>query len=179
MNGPGKTQIAEYWAARTPVVFDINMCQPSCFACGWWKEGWAEKKEPWEASRLQRCHLAPASLGGRATVENLVLLCAECHRAAPDHVSGEWMIRWVQDREEWIWRRLREFETDVYAPLMRMGASVDDCTRYMDDPKFAERVMRECAAPSGVISMSTAGAVLAQHHLAVTAKPVQLELFAA
>ena len=57
MNGPGKTQIAEYWAARTPVVFDINMCQPSCFACGWWKECWAEKKEPWEASRLQRCHL--------------------------------------------------------------------------------------------------------------------------
>jgi HNH endonuclease len=178
MNGPTKTQIAEHWATR-PDVFSINMDQPSCFACAWWKDGWAERTQPWEAARLQRCHLTPASLGGRATVENLVLLCAECHREAPDHVNGEWMIGWVQDREEWIWRRLREFETEIRASLMRAGASVDDYTRYLDDSKFAERVVRECAAPSGVISMSTAAAVLAQHHLAVTAKPVQLELFAA
>lgn len=178
MNGPGKTLIAEYWATR-PDVFSVNMDQPSCFACSWWRGDWTERRRPWEAARLQRCHLTPASLGGQATVENLILLCAECHREAPDHVNGEWMIRWAQDREEWIWRRLREFETEVLPLLARVGASVDDFARYMDDPKFAERVKRECAAPSAVISMSTVAAVLAQHHRAVTAKPVQLELFAA
>lgn len=61
---------------------------------------WAEAHERcWRCaykSRLQRCHIIPASRGGSGGPDNLVLLCGRCHREAPNVPDSRFM---------WIWLR--------------------------------------------------------------------------
>jgi hypothetical protein len=166
MSVPRKTRIAEYWAARERAVFAVDLLEPACFACGWWQEHWDAQRRPWEAARLQRCHLTPKSLGGPDAVENLVLLCISCHRAAPDHVNPEWMIRWIQSRDDWFIRRWHEIVAEVIQPLAQLGVPPDDATRYLTEPRFRDRVLSECAVHEGQLALSTVTAALVEHHLA-------------
>lgn len=53
----------------------------------------------WNHSRLERCHLVPRMLGGADCPENLVLLCNECHRDAPDVGDASYMLGWMARRE--------------------------------------------------------------------------------
>jgi hypothetical protein len=101
---PSRLQIAEHWAAREPrFVSDIG--EPSCFACGWFREGWHAQgcedacslSRIWTATRgLETAHLVPHMLGGTATAANLVLLCRACHRAAPDYADSQFMLDWMR-----------------------------------------------------------------------------------
>ena len=106
--------INNYWLSR---FWRLEIDYPTCFICG-------------KASRLERCHLIPRSLGGSNELDNLVLLCNEHHRQAPNlALDKEVMLKWIEveaetydhffnmkkdDLSEWIkycsdiWLKLKE-----------------------------------------------------------------------
>lgn len=118
---PHAFEVAEYWASRegceragTLLVYDLG--EPCCFACGWWP-GWLEGDEPegslkhiWTggACGLERCHLTPRAKGGSEHPSNIVLLCPDCHLAAPDCLDPEIMLRWVAAHEPYLIIKQRE-----------------------------------------------------------------------
>jgi len=167
-----KTQVAEYWAARKPAVFFVDLFEPACFACGYWQESWDSKPRPWEAARLQLCHLVPASLGSPDTADNIVVLCAGCHRDAPDHANPEWMIRWILAREDWLSSMARRIDTEVIGPLGLLGVTTEDIMRYLADPRFRDRMMHECTVQAGALSLATMAAAIAEHHSYPHGRPV-------
>lgn len=79
-------EIVDYWARvedECGLAVDWAEAHELCWRCGY-------------KTKLERCHIVPASLGGAATPDNLVLLCRRCHREAPNHQNPEFM---------WIWLR--------------------------------------------------------------------------
>jgi len=58
-------------------------------------EAWG-REHTWERGvTLERAHVIPRSLGGSDEPENIVLLCYECHLAAPDTVEARYMWQWL------------------------------------------------------------------------------------
>lgn len=55
----------------------------------------------WGGEGLDRCHLIPRAKGGPDTPDNLVLLCSECHKEAPDCLDPNIMLRWIARRESY------------------------------------------------------------------------------
>ena len=54
-------------------------------------------------SKLQRCHILAASLGGEDVPSNLFLLCDKCHIESPDTVNATNFYRWViRKRREYL-----------------------------------------------------------------------------
>jgi hypothetical protein len=79
-------EIVAYWSQReceSGLAVDWAEAHERCWRCAY-------------KSRLQRCHIVPASRGGTATPDNLVLLCRRCHREAPNVPDARFM---------WIWLR--------------------------------------------------------------------------
>jgi hypothetical protein len=79
-------KIVDYWAGRESecgLGVDWSEAHSRCWRCGY-------------ESTLQRCHIVPASRGGTKEPSNLVLLCARCHREAPNISDPRFM---------WIWLR--------------------------------------------------------------------------
>lgn len=106
MNLPSKWQLAQHWLASferhiyAPRFHDLE--SPCCSACGWFSEAW-EKTSPrasWERAKLERAHIVPRSHGGPGTPENIILLCAPCHLAAPDWHEPSEMALWIAERPE-------------------------------------------------------------------------------
>lgn len=56
---------------------------------------WSDKKV---ASKLNRCHIVPAMLGGGDKPSNLFLLCERCHVESPDTSNPANFYRWVAKR---------------------------------------------------------------------------------
>lgn len=60
---------------------------------------WAAVDRAWNRAKvLQACHIVPEALGGKETVENLFLLCPECHDLAPDTAFPEQFLRWAANQ---------------------------------------------------------------------------------
>jgi HNH endonuclease len=96
-------QIAAYWEGRklpgTDYVPCIDAGEPDCFACGTWgrydAKAWG-REHTWERGvTLERAHVVPRSLDGSDDPENIVLLCHECHLAAPDTAEPQYMWQWL------------------------------------------------------------------------------------
>lgn len=106
---PSKTGIFEYWKERLFVhgLF-IDWGEPSCWVCGFHygakydikcsDASWEEIHDCWERIPLQRCHIVPRSLGGSDTVENLFLMCRECHDLAPNTNIPEIFFEWSRSQ---------------------------------------------------------------------------------
>ena len=78
--------IVSYWSQHEDeccLGIDWSEAHERCWRCAY-------------KTRLQRCHIIPASRGGSATADNLVLLCRRCHREAPNVPDPRFM---------WIWLR--------------------------------------------------------------------------
>lgn len=80
---PKLVDIHNNWLYR----FDwLEEDSPSCFVCGYYNS-------------LEKCHLIPRALGGTNDLDNLVVLCQEHHRNAPNtSISKSVMLNWI-DRE--------------------------------------------------------------------------------
>lgn len=107
-----KGQVFEYWK-NSKEIFIIDWGEPMCWACH--KPTYSpledsletyKNSEPYElwqtANELEICHIIPISLGGSDDPFNLVLLCKECHKKAPDTTSRELFIDWVRNKKEWL-----------------------------------------------------------------------------
>lgn len=97
-------QIVGYWAeGGHDLAVDWREAHERCWRCGY-------------RSRLEVCHIVPASLGGSDTADNLVLLCGRCHREAPNHQDPQYLWRWLRatsaafDDTYWTIRGWAEFE---------------------------------------------------------------------
>ena len=99
-------QIVSFWRARAnPPHIQIEWSQAHrrCWRCA------AER------SKLERCHIVPASLGGEDVPSNYVLLCAQCHLEAPDVPDPNAMWEWIRDFHDdspiagfhWQWQRMK------------------------------------------------------------------------
>ncbi len=89
---------------------DWDEARTRCWCCGFNR-------------RLQRAHMHPAATGGPNDPGNFVLLCAECHREAPD-LDREAMLTWLRETSSDLhgdrrWRAALEL-------LRRSGISDDD-----------------------------------------------------
>ncbi len=78
--------IADYWEARQPPLLIAVPWIDSCECC--WRCG--------DKGSLQRCHIIPDSRGGSGKPENLLLLCARCHREAPNVADSRFMLAWLE-----------------------------------------------------------------------------------
>ena len=110
MSLPSKLTIAEHWSHHTKTyVCDIG--EPTCFACGNWFNGSYDSgplKSRWDRAPLERCHIVAKQFGGDDSASNIILLCKECHRDQPDVPSYGAVMEWVDGRENWVVKRMRE-----------------------------------------------------------------------
>ena len=91
---PSKAQIVKYWLEELitqhekywmEAAYEEN-CSPSmpqsiCFACG-------------SAIGTERCHIIPKDKGGSDLVNNLHLLCKECHLESEPIIDSEQYLDW-------------------------------------------------------------------------------------
>lgn len=98
--------IVEYWDGKIDEC-DLNVdwseANERC-----WRFGYKRK--------LQRCHIIPDSLGGEDAPYNLVLLCDQCHKEAPNVQDSKFMWDWIKSYHApfydtfWNNRTLDEYE---------------------------------------------------------------------
>jgi hypothetical protein len=84
-------RIVEYWAPRIDecdLPLDWADALDHCWRC------------TENTTRLQRCHIVPASRGGRDEPSNLVLLCTRCHRENPNVSDAAIMWQWIKQSTE-------------------------------------------------------------------------------
>ncbi|MFK2827159.1 HNH endonuclease [Bacillus sp. B190/17] len=122
---PSKAKIFEHWMNWLHKnCFD--WAEPSCWSC---RKYWGDKydiKNPrasrkeiirnWNRVPLQRCHIIPRQFGGSDEVENLFLMCAECHDKAPNTKSREAFLQWTSKQNhsknfyELVMKEIRNYE---------------------------------------------------------------------
>lgn len=91
-------EINNYWLER---FWMLEEDYPTCFICG-------------RDKNLEKCHITPKALGGRDDVDNLVLLCNEHHRQAPNiSLSKEIMLKWIDEESE-TYSRFFHMKTDDF-----------------------------------------------------------------
>src|SRR5262249_7160404 len=104
-NLPSKRLIFDHWKHRLPTVgILIDWGEPSCWACRFHygtkydirrsDASWNEILRGWDRIPLQRCHVVPPSLGGTDDVDNLFLMCRECHDLAPNTCIPAILFEW-------------------------------------------------------------------------------------
>ena len=72
-------------------------------ACHYFEPAWdlmdnESFEDCWQRAPLERAHIVARSQGGTDEVENFVLLCRECHAAAPMVTDRAFMLRWCSGR---------------------------------------------------------------------------------
>jgi hypothetical protein len=104
---PSLWQIAQYWYDRGPLIFDVDLDTPHCFACYRIAPFREEDsfKDRWNgASRwLIRGHLVNRKRDGLDGPQNIAALCNFCHRFMRmfSVEDGAAAIEWVQDGGPW------------------------------------------------------------------------------
>jgi hypothetical protein len=121
---PSTEKIIAYWLKAWPSFVD-DPDEPACFACHIITddEGWP---------RLQRCHIVAHSIGGAALESNFVILCEDCHRAAPMTDDRSILLAWVHERPSW---------STLFANMALDGlrlAGLGETTKTIDSASFNE-----------------------------------------
>jgi len=81
------------WGCSKPIIGDYEKkCESESYDEDDIKKLWLDKKVK---SKLNRCHIVPASLDGEDRPENLFLMCESCHILSPDSRNKEGFFRWV------------------------------------------------------------------------------------
>ena len=119
---PTKSEIMRHWYESLPTkdyhdlnsfqkkLAQIDIGEPSCWACGYYATTDADLDNPMHPSPytcwndpkwLQKCHIVPHSIGGQEDASNLVLLCKRCHKEAPDNKKARHMKRFIANRSNY------------------------------------------------------------------------------
>ena len=123
-NLPSRQKIAEYWQERVERLGVFNPLQHDlpeneCWACG-------------NAMRIERCHIEAHMDGGLNAVENLVLLCGNCHTHS-ETLAPATFWTWIRNMRQKRWK----------APVLH---TLDR----MEDFGFGFEAMKERIAEVGV-----------------------------
>jgi hypothetical protein len=150
---PQRYEIALHWTilgARSPVRVD-DIGEPSCFACGFYDSGWDRNdrvERRWNDSNLERAHVIAASQGGSCSVDNFVLLCANCHADAPMTLFAPTMFAWIRSRECFRKTLVDRFVKELENACRVFNVSVDKVTLW-GEQRGIERCASEVVASSG------------------------------
>jgi len=87
-NMPSRKKIFEYWQDKLDNVYDDN----SCFKCGF---GGKE----YNYAIVDRAHILSVFDGGSDDVENIHLLCSNCHKKSEPY-SGRMYYDWLKSDTE-------------------------------------------------------------------------------
>lgn len=147
MSVPTKWQIAQHWngspdrGAFAPMLEALE--HPCCFACAWYSERWAREtpRSSWERATLERAHIVPSSLGGVDLADNLILLCAPCHRDSPDWHEPSAMAAWIAQRPDRSSKEIEEMS--------------DWCAAFQQVPEFQQLLAGLEAHPTVPVDMGT------------------------
>jgi len=102
-NMPSISGIVEYWSQHEDECGLAVNWSDAHGRCGYHRH-------------LQKCHIIPHALGGPNAPHNLVLLCLQCHREAPNSANPDYMWQWLRSNYAqcydtyWHIRGLEEFE---------------------------------------------------------------------
>lgn len=135
MGLPTRQAILRYWLTRIENDRSLNLFidigEPTCWACEQHWDGKYDIKSSeaslsdcfaaWDKSNLQRCHIVASSLGGTDTVDNLYLMCRECHDLAPNTSIPEIFFEWVS-KQCLVTRKIR----DMQQALSEFGIDFSD-----------------------------------------------------
>ena len=80
-------EIVEHWSNivdESDIGVDWSDALDRCWRC-------ARKRKT-----LERCHIIPENLGGNSELENLILLCKDCHKESPDVTSKQMVWDWIK-----------------------------------------------------------------------------------
>lgn len=86
---PSHKKIVEYWSSKiseADIGIDWEDGDKRCWRCSY---------KPTSA-KLEKCHIIPHALGGDEKCDNLVLLCKQCHKEAPNINDKESMWFWIK-----------------------------------------------------------------------------------
>ena len=109
---PTRKAIQRYWIEHEPSITSTDLEELACFGCGDFYNGHYDNKKANDIP-LDRAHIIPHSLGGSSSVDNIVLLCKECHREAPMYGTKEDFIGWLKRRESHINRFIRRTQEEL------------------------------------------------------------------
>jgi len=142
---PSKSEIFEYWKER---IFEkglfIDWGEPSCWVCGLHYDSkydisspdtnWERILRCWEKIPLQRCHIVPRSLGGKDSVENIFLMCRECHDLAPNTAIVDLFFEWARS-QSWLKRETAKINQALESFSLDKD-DYDSLFEMMNSPEF-------------------------------------------
>lgn len=158
---PSVQAIHEYWCLERPDdawqwFGQGDVGEPSCYACGYWHElGRLPKEaEEWTWKGWQRAHVIDRCRGGLDGVQNLTLLCRECHRIMQSYGPGdeEAALAWYANPDY----RLLRFMQSLTARLKGVQQVPNDYVR--------ADVVREPAKTKEVLELEAAMVELARNN---------------
>ena len=85
---PSRKKIFEYWQDKLDNVYDDN----SCFKCGF-------GGSMYDYAMVDRAHILSVFDGGNDDVENIHLLCNNCHKKSEAY-SGELYYDWLKSNSD-------------------------------------------------------------------------------
>lgn len=164
--------IADYWAGRIDDIFLNVMWEDAherCWRCG-------------EKRKLEKCHIVPESLCGLNDPSNVILLCTQCHRDAPNIDDPRFMWIWLQSEPRsghlfWTMRGLEEFER-MFGRRFLSSVSIsskEECDSLLESAKqlLAEMYKKVIVHyGEGRLNPATTACVLAQIEEQVSGKPI-------
>ena len=126
-------QIINYWVIRideSELSIDFSEANERCWRCAY-------------KSKLDRCHIIPASLGGLDDPSNLVLLCRRCHVEAPNIKDKNFFWDWLKASKVsfydtyWTIRGMQEYEF-IYKEtfeksVLRLGIKQGDFDKFLEE----------------------------------------------
>ena len=149
---PKKLEIAIYWSEQKVNFYGLDHNEPACFACGYWTKHWGEGKSAWDHASLERAHILARSAGGDNDVSNIVLLCRECHDAAPMTRDRDAFIRWILQRESFLIKRFHAVIKECEAIGLTLGRLAEHASVRQGTADF----LREAKAiDAGIHAFST------------------------
>ena len=126
-----KEDIIGYWQSRiceSNLSVDWSEAHERCWRCGY-------------KSKLERCHIIPASLAGEDAPSNFVLLCKRCHIENPNVSNPKIMWDWLKAYKTpfydtyWIIRAVEEYKRIYRVEWEEEFENILKCMTELDDSK--------------------------------------------
>lgn len=127
MSMPSKDAIAAYWST-VPVEWSDGTIAPDEYGVHYC---WACRYDVADCGPLERAHLVPRALGGGAEPSNLVLLCASCHRKAPNVDDRTYMLEWVNGYAERETQRVVAMVAEVCEKVVARLGGKDEANKML------------------------------------------------
>ena len=157
--------IFDYWRQNNDGFIDYDYFETYeetgkcfCFACGipTYSKLKSSEAKKWSTCSLQKAHIIPFGLGGSNELDNYMLLCPECHAAAPDIKDDNAMKYWCANRDVWWSGKLLDilksfFNSPWHATAEQHIDSIDYTKEELFDYLAANGVMHGTSLASSTI----------------------------